>query len=235
MKIYRDGKEYELTFSEMVQANEEYELDCMIEDVKSQYEQDEHDVELSKEQIEEVANIAINSLSKNDSYFEAYWANVRYALDDYIDHLSVDVEKKKSMSNKNKYEELFEQYMDLVEFTLVKHKDGWGIYDRQGANLGDIEGDRFKNAADIFDRMGVYINDYFFEDLENELGVYEIDMEGRETPWNATQWLELRSDIEFYNEHKKYFDNHTFEFDVLDMIANHTDDINLENVYYEED
>ena len=26
MKIYRDGKEYELTFSEMIQANEEYKL-----------------------------------------------------------------------------------------------------------------------------------------------------------------------------------------------------------------
>lgn len=137
------------------------------------------------------------------------------------------------MNKKNKWEELFEQYIDLAEFTLVKYKDGWGICDRQGANLGDIENDRFGNAADIFDRMDAYIEDYFFRDLEEELDAYGIKLEG-EVPWNAIEWLILRGDIEFYNEHKKYFDDHAFEFDVLDMIANHADDINLENVYYEE-
>ena len=93
MKIFRDGKEYELTFSEMIQANEEYKFDCMVEDVKSQYEQGEHDVELSEEQIEEVAMFAVNNLSKNDSYYEAYWMTVQYTLDDYIDNLPVDEEE----------------------------------------------------------------------------------------------------------------------------------------------
>lgn len=138
------------------------------------------------------------------------------------------------MNKKNKWEELFEQYMDLVEFTLIKYKDGWGICDRQGANFGDIEGDRFENASGIFDRMDAYIEDYFFRDLEEELDAYGIELEG-EVSWNATEWLELKGDIEFYNEHKKYFNDHAFEFNVLDMIANHADDINLENVYYEED
>lgn len=90
MKIYRDGKEFELTFSEMIQANEEYELDCMIDDVKNQYAQGEYDIELTEEQIEEVAMFALNNLSKNDSYFEAYWMSVQYTLDDYIDNLHVD-------------------------------------------------------------------------------------------------------------------------------------------------
>lgn len=135
---------------------------------------------------------------------------------------------------KNKWEELFEQYMDTTEFTLLKYKDGWGIVDRQGANLGDIESDRFANAADIFDRMDAYIEDYFFRDLEEEFDAYGIELKDKFS-CNATDWLRLRGDIEFYNEHKKYFDNHAFEFDVLDMITNHADDINLENVYYEED
>lgn len=94
MKIYRDGKEYELTFSEMIQANEEYKLDCMIEDVKSKYEEGDYDVELSEEQIEEVAMFAVNNLSKNDSYFDAYWMSVEYTLDDYIDNLPVDEEEE---------------------------------------------------------------------------------------------------------------------------------------------
>ena len=93
MKIYRDGKEFELTFSEMIQAHEEYKLDCMIEDVRSKYEEGDYDVELSEEQIEEVAMFAVNSLSKNDSYFEAYWMSVEYTLDDYIDNLPVDEEE----------------------------------------------------------------------------------------------------------------------------------------------
>lgn len=50
------------------------------------------------------------------------------------------------MDKKNRYETLFEEFMDLTEFTLIKYKDGWGLHDRQGGNLGDIESDRFENA-----------------------------------------------------------------------------------------
>lgn len=93
MKIFRDGKEIELTFGEMIRAYEEYKLDCMIEDVKNQYEQGEYDIELSEEQIEEVAIQAVHNLGKNDSYFEAYWMSVQYTLDDYIDNLPFDEEE----------------------------------------------------------------------------------------------------------------------------------------------
>ena len=94
MKIYRDGKEYELTFSEMIQANEEYKLDCMIEDVKEQYENGEYDVKLTEAQFEEVAKLALRTVGKNDSYYEAYWMSVEYTLDDYIDNLPVDEEEE---------------------------------------------------------------------------------------------------------------------------------------------
>ena len=93
MKIYRDGKEYELTFGEMIQANEEYKLDCMVEDVRNKFEEGDYDVELSEKQIKEVAMFAVNNLSKNDSYFEAYWMSVEYTLNDYIDNLPVDEEE----------------------------------------------------------------------------------------------------------------------------------------------
>jgi hypothetical protein len=93
MKIYRDGKEFELTFSELMQAHEEYKLDCMIEDVKNVYEQSEHEVDLSEEQTREMAIQALHNLGKNDSYFEAYWMSVQCTLDDYIDNLPVDEEE----------------------------------------------------------------------------------------------------------------------------------------------
>ena len=65
MKICRDGKEYELTFSEMIQANEEYKLDCMIEDVKEQYEtileEDKaYYVEIEEEESDWTGNIEID-------------------------------------------------------------------------------------------------------------------------------------------------------------------------------
>jgi hypothetical protein len=94
MKIYRDGKEFELTFSEMIRAHEEYEFDCMIADVKNILESGTHDITLSDQQIEKVASSALNNLGKNDSYYEAYWMSVKYTLDDYIDNLPVNEEEE---------------------------------------------------------------------------------------------------------------------------------------------
>lgn len=160
------------------------------------------------------------------------------------------------MKNQNKWEELFEQWLDLTEFTLVKHKDHelilhykdwdgnpveevyegtWSIYDRQGANLGNINEDRFDNAGQIFDRMDIYINDYIYRALEEELDAYQVDLENHELPWNADMWLALRDDKDFYEKNKDYFDEHKWEFDILDMIANHFDEIDLENIYHEEE
>lgn len=93
MKIYRDGKEYELTFSEMMQAHEEYKLDCMVADVEELLENGSRDVELSSEQIREVATSALHNLGKNDSYFDAFWMSVEYSLDEYINNLPVNEEE----------------------------------------------------------------------------------------------------------------------------------------------
>lgn len=92
MKIFRDGKEYELTFSEMIQAHEEWELDCMVSDVKTLLERREK-AKLSEEEIGAVASFALHNLGKNDAYYEAYWMSVEYTLDNYIDNLPVDEEE----------------------------------------------------------------------------------------------------------------------------------------------
>ena len=87
MTIFRDGKEFELTLSELIQAHEEYELDCMVSDVKSCCAQGDYDVELSEDDINEVASFAIHNLSKNDGYFDSYWMSVEYTLDNFINNL----------------------------------------------------------------------------------------------------------------------------------------------------
>lgn len=85
MKIIRDGQEFELTWSEIEQAHQEYKLDCMIEDVENVYEQGEYDIDLSEEQLKEIAEMASHNLGKNDGYYESYWMSVECTLDQYID------------------------------------------------------------------------------------------------------------------------------------------------------
>ena len=93
MKIFRNGEAFELTFTEIIQAHEEYEFECAIEDVKGILNSGTRNIKLSEEQINEVAGLALHNLGKNDSYYEAYWMSVEYTLDDYIDNLPVNEEE----------------------------------------------------------------------------------------------------------------------------------------------
>ncbi len=121
---------------------------------------------------------------------------------------------------KNKYEDLFDQFICVTDFELIKYKDGFGVYDLQGANLGDIEQDRFKNAEEIFERMDVYINDSFLNDIDELLDEKDI-----EVTWDQT--------CEEYLKHaRKLLPEYHFDFDILDMICYHADEINLNNCKY---
>jgi hypothetical protein len=141
------------------------------------------------------------------------------------------------------YTELFEEFLDLIEFTLIKHKntvlvlkykdlDGndvvdehngvWSLWDRQGANLGDIEQDRFDNASQIIDRLDAYIEDYIIRPIEEYL-----EFDGLGLPDHYVCWDDL-----FEKRHLVGRDI-LWEVDVLDMIISHADEINLEECYYE--
>lgn len=134
------------------------------------------------------------------------------------------------MQIKNKWEKLFDEFLDLTEFRLIKHKGNdakydpwiWSIVDLQGANLGNIEGDRFSDAQGILDRMDIYINDYFIQDIEDLL-----EEKGIEITWD--------DDYQDYIDNLRVLLPEAFwEFEVLDMICNHYSEIDLNNCYYEE-
>lgn len=78
MKIKRNGCEIELTDSELMEAYEEYRLECAIEDIKGLCEREE--IDLSEVNVPEVAGNALNGLGKCDLYFEAYWDVFEYHL-----------------------------------------------------------------------------------------------------------------------------------------------------------
>lgn len=123
---------------------------------------------------------------------------------------------------KNKYEQMFDEYLDLTEFSLIKYGSQWGLIDNQGANLGDIESDRFDSASDIFDRMYIYINDYFIRDIEDLL---------REKQIEVTWGYEFE---EYLKYAKPLLPDAKWDFDVLDMICYHANEIDLNNCIYEE-
>ena len=119
----------------------------------------------------------------------------------------------------NRWEELFLDFIDMTEFYLYKEIDDneevyYRLEDGQYANLGDIQSDRFYSAASILDRMGIYEYDYIIEDL-HECADFELKYD---------KW----SDLLKYREQMP--DNH-FNFELIDMICNHAEDIDIDKVY----
>ena len=119
---------------------------------------------------------------------------------------------------KNTYEKLFDEFLSITEFRLLKHKDGtFSLEDQQCANLGDIEDDRFASASEILDRMDIYIQDYLIEDIEDALDEESITID-----WD---WKE-------YGKYRDLIPDYRFDFDLLDMIVNHSNEIDLNNCDY---
>ena len=118
----------------------------------------------------------------------------------------------------NTYEKLFNEFLDLTEFRLLKHKDGtFSLEDRQCANLGDIEDDRFASASEILDRMDSYIQDYLIRDIEDALDEKSIEID--------CVWGE-------YGKYRDVIPDYKFDFDLLDMIVNHFNEVDLNNCDY---
>ena len=122
----------------------------------------------------------------------------------------------------NKWEKLFIEFLDMIEFSLHKRIDAdgvvcYGVEDLQHANLAGIEQDFFYSAGDVLERMEVYENDYIVRDILEcirEKGVrYEYN-----------QW----SDLLKYRSKLPY---NQLDFDLLEMICYHSQDINIFNIY----
>jgi hypothetical protein len=139
------------------------------------------------------------------------------------------------MKQQNKWEKIFDEWLDLTEFTLIKHQNDyneetdeyghWSLVDNQGGNIGNIEGDRFTSAMQIPERMDIYVEDYIVNSLEKIANTEGIDISG----WENYGWDDLLSYRDEFPEDCQW------DFDVLDMMCYHFDEINLENCFYEEE
>lgn len=138
------------------------------------------------------------------------------------------------MKEQNKWEKLFDKFLDLTEFHLIKHQNEynqhtdeygyWSLIDLQEGNLGNIQGDRFESAQEILERMTTYINDYIITPIEECLDEKNLYSENGYVDWQ-----------DLLNNAKDLLPENEFEFDLLDMICNHFEEIKLENCIYDED
>lgn len=134
-------------------------------------------------------------------------------LDDVDLELAMELTNELSMD----YSKVFEEMLDVMEFELAKYDDGFGLIDRQGGNLGDIESDRFEDAQSLIDRLDIYLEDYYFADLDE---AWEAEGFEGDIPETAEDW------VGFMNEHKSFKEEYRHEYDVMNMIAYRDVDLN---------
>ena len=79
MTIVRNCVEYELTRSELYDAHEEYERDCLIEDIKAKAE--EMEIDLTDKNIDDIAYFAERSIDRHDYLWESRERDIEYALE----------------------------------------------------------------------------------------------------------------------------------------------------------
>lgn len=68
--------------------------------------------------------------------------------------------------------------VEQMDFKINIDDNMFSLIDLQGAYWGDIDKDRFSNLDSLLDRLEIYINDYFIEDMEELLedkAVWELD------------------------------------------------------------
>ena len=131
----------------------------------------------------------------------------------------------------NEAEHLFLDFLNTIDMRLVNYEDGYGLIDLQGANLGDIEQERFLTAEEMVDRLNVYIEDSYIVDLEEEYTRY-FDTPDDEAPYHSAEdWCEMFKLAKYPASMASVFiAEHLHQFKVLDMIVNHIDEVDLSRV-----
>lgn len=79
MKIIRNGIEIELTYAEMLQAYELMERNYRKEDIVCKAE--EMEIELTKEEIDDIADSVDHALNNNNSYWDSYWLTIEDTIE----------------------------------------------------------------------------------------------------------------------------------------------------------
>ena len=80
MIIYRDGQAIELTREELRKAYDELDREYKAEDIRDQLETMEIELDITDELIQWFED----TLSNDDGYWDSYWLDAKYAIEDYL-------------------------------------------------------------------------------------------------------------------------------------------------------
>lgn len=71
----------------------------------------------------------------------------------------------------------FEEYINFFDFGFKLYSDGYGFIDFTGANLGNIESERYDNPINMINRLvdSIYFKDYVEPDEDTLKEVYEVE------------------------------------------------------------
>ena len=122
---------------------------------------------------------------------------------------------------KKDYNELFGEFLDLIEFSLIKNDNGtFSLEDRQGGNIGNIEEREYTTAYDMIEDLDIYIDDYIIRAIGDELRLKGKIEDDDFSYYPAEDLLKYRD----------LLPDSAWDFDVLDMLVNHSDEIDLDKV-----
>ena len=161
------------------------------------------------------------------SIINEYVSGCSYTTEEFIAQMMFP-EKVKFQSF---WEERFDDFLEMIDFQLVKNENEyneetdeygvWSLKDITEANWGNIEGDRFNDAAGIFERLDRYVYDSVIRELYDEYG---IDSDKYNT------WADIVADSNnIIKELGKNRRNVCTYLDYLDLVCNHAGKINLEH------
>lgn len=120
----------------------------------------------------------------------------------------------------------FADFVGSMDFEVIKVGNKFSL--RDDANFGDIHSDNFDDAAAMTDRLDIYINDYYIEDIAGQMkeaGLDDIinidEMTSLESIYNA---INANSADE---RMKKFFADNLSDMRKLDLVINKLDAVDL--------
>ena len=233
----KNGRSIEITLEQYELPEDEYYYSVRLHCSRREYENNQYQstcgvivqYATTNNSIEKIKSLLITALKCNDSY-----------------PLEIEFKPEEKNNNviQNKWEMLFNNLLELLEFSLIKNETHkvlyedkhlankeyqygfWGLKDLQGGNLGNICGERFATAAQIIERMEIYIDDYIVFPLQEIRKIDKIDIPG----YSLNEYMQW----EGYVKNRELFrKDYQSDIDYLDMIYNHADEINLNKCTYE--
>lgn len=113
-----------------------------------------------------------------------------------------------------------------IELDKSEDGNGYSIVTYHGEYYDNpYQDEKFHHTSELINVLDTYLNDHYFADLEEVSEESGIDWNQEKVPYSCKEW------VNFLDEHQNIKELCQYEYDVMDMIANHLDEIDLDKLY----